>query len=640
MNSKLHRLWPTAKIHTVDVESYYGANNNLKDLSYTEYVHHPEFELQMLGIDDEVYVGDEAQYAVKQFDWANTIMVSHNAMFDSLVLKKHLGVDARAYGCTMSMANVLIQHVPHDLNTLAAICGWPGPKKSDLGVVLESVRNVRLADMGQEQVKAMIAYCRNDVAICRYLYDMFVEMIPKMELELINQNNKMWLNPILELDVEKIDKAIKEDEEITEQLIANSGCEPQIDGKGKITPPRKVLSSGPKFAKELKRRDVVVPMKISPTTNKPTFAFAKNDIGFKDLYQIEGLAPLLDAKVAASSSIVASRGKRLKTHATICNGLVPVAYRHSSAHTGRIGGTDKSNMANLPRVIDGRPRPSDALRTSLLAPTGYLVVVADSSNIEARMLELFCGEPSVEKFRIPGYDPYADLASLILGRPITKGSDPEIRQEYKVVYLGSGYGLGPDTYRRNCAVGFLGNPPRIYTEQTAYDHIYGYRNEKPLVVKMWKRLDNAIQILVGNAPEETIGFVTIRKGEILLPSGRTLQYRNLKCTEDGDWVFPSFSANAEGEYSWSQKYIYGGRLLENIIQALCRDIVLWQMLEIEKKTASTVVMHTYDEVVGVVPYHLADETLQQYIDILSTPPDWCPELPLAAEGGYAQEYSK
>ena len=170
--------------------------------------------------------------------------------------------------------------------------------------------------------------------------------------------------------------------------------------------------------------------------------------------------------------------------------------------------------------------------------------------------------------------------------------------------------------------------PIILSDKDALNTIETYRGGNAAIVSMWKRLnDEVIPALRHTVKETELKCLKIRRGEIILPNGMSLQYPDLECTEEG-WRFGN------------NHPLWGGTLLENIIQALARIVVADQMLQIDKLDGVQVVGMTHDEVIAICHQDVADERFADCIRLMSVPPAWAPDVPLAAEGGWAANYSK
>lgn len=199
-----------------------------------------------------------------------------------------------------------------------------------------------------------------------------------------------------------------------------------------------------------------------------------------------------------------------------------------------------------------------------------------------------------------------------------------------------GYRMGAKVFRQFCAAGPLGCDPIYLSDEEAWRNIYTYRQGNANVAAMWKTLDKAIYSMAmanNEFPLPEVPILTFGPGYIVLPSGRRLKYPNLSHTEAG-WVFEIPSLGKKRNY----RFLHGGTLLENIIQAMARDVVFYQELEIAKKYRT--VATTHDEVLFLAPIEDAEEALAFAIDVFSVTPEWAPGLPLSAEGAHAPHYCK
>lgn len=287
-----------------------------------------------------------------------------------------------------------------------------------------------------------------------------------------------------------------------------------------------------------------------------------------------------------------------------------------------------------------------------------LVYVADSSNIEARMLAWLAGQDNLLEIFRSGGDVYANFASILFGRPIDKEVDKLERFIGKVCVLGLGYGMGWKKFRDTLAAGALGGEPVYFTEIEAQNAVNTYRAANAAITNYWKQADNAIvDMYLGNTRQW--GPLTIHKNCLVMPNGMALQYsglRPIEPSEDG--------TTSDGWEYWNGKFwtkIYGGKLVENITQALSRIVLFEQMVKIDDafdEVGGRVALNVHDEVIAVGPsfgavwlrkegkkdiWHDAEgaETLfERMLNLMRTPEPWCLDLPLDSEGGFAFEYSK
>lgn len=200
--------------------------------------------------------------------------------------------------------------------------------------------------------------------------------------------------------------------------------------------------------------------------------------------------------------------------------------------------------------------------------------------------------------------------------------------------LGLGFQMGPAKFQITLAKGALGGPKIAISMNEAHRVVNLYRRENYKIADGWATCKDWISIMA-NPDCEPVQYkcLTIEHERIRLPNGLYLQYPDLqeRINENGysEWTYQS------GDM---RKKIYGGLLTENIVQALARIIVMEQLLEIDKKYP--VVMTTHDEVVAHPKTAQAQKCFDYMMQCMTTSPWWCPDLPLAAEGGFASNYSK
>ena len=615
----------------IDYETYYGPKYDLKSCSYSEYVTSTKFEymgvaISIDGCQAKWYYPDQIDNAIRAIDWPMCEMRGHNLLFDAFVAKHHSNVVAGSYFCTMNAACAIFQHYPHDLDSLAVLLRLNLPRKKDLGPALENARGKHWEDLTPEHQNRFIEYGLNDVNLTDAAANILKDYLPELELFLIDHTIKNWLNPTLELNYERLESARIADETKKQELYQHLGLTQEMLGKNDFV------------CDAFRKLGVEPPMKWSQKQKKWIPAFAKSDEEFLDLLESphDDVRLLAEGRAAAKSTIFQSRCSRLKSTADMHNGKIPVCYRYHSAHTGRPGGSNKINLTNLPRGSE--------IRKSIEAPNGYVLVVCDSSNIEARGNTWFCSfEEKLEKFR-QKRDLYSEFASIVYDRPIDRKRkeigpdgiewkpDEEAGNLGKTCELGLGYGMGAPKFQSTCALGPMGGKRMFLSIDECNRIVYDlWRPLNKPIVDMWQMLNELIpqMALDPNFKFEWKGFYWERN-RIILPSGRHLLYPNLRANKEGKWVFGATK---------KEHYIYGGKKLENLTQAFCRDIVQEQKRKIIEEIGP-VPIDTYDENVILVRESEAERALQRAIKIMSTPPNWCKDLPLAAEGGWAKEYSK
>lgn len=325
---------------TLDFETYYDREYSLSKMTTEEYIRDPRF--QVIGVstkvNDEpaVWVTGKASDVLahlRQFDWDNAMMLCQNTMFDGAIMTWRCGIKPKALADTMLMSRALHGvEVSHSLKALAERYGV-GQK----GTEVLNALGKRRTDFTASDLASYGRYCVNDVELT---YDIFQRMMaagfPRDELKLIDLTLRMFTDPVLELDRAHLEKHLVEVVARKEKLLSEAGIEDKKD-----------LMSNQKFADMLRGLGVEPPMKVSPTTGKETFAFAKGDEEFIALTEHEDdrVQALMAARLGNKSTIEETRTQRFIDIAK--RGPLPVPIRYYAAHTGRWGGCLVADTAVL-----------------------------------------------------------------------------------------------------------------------------------------------------------------------------------------------------------------------------------------------------------------------------------------------------
>ena len=318
------------KVITLDFETFYDKDYSLSKITMEEYLRDPRFEV--IGVSVKEDDGESMWFSgpkkavqkfLDQFDWGNCILVGQNTVFDAAILAWHFNIKPKRIADTMSMARAKYGATLSSvsLKSLAEFFGV-GAKGDE---VIHALGKRRL-DFTSEELARYGEYCVNDVELT---YDIFCKMapdFPALEFKLIDLTIRMFTEPTLVLDKQTLVDHLTEVKDRKESLLK----------RALIT--KENLMSGPKLAETLMSLGVVPPMKVSPTTGKSTYAFAKDDEEFKALLEHEN--PIVQAIVAArlgvKSTLEESRTERFIQIAD--RGTLPIPLRYYAAHTGRWGG--------------------------------------------------------------------------------------------------------------------------------------------------------------------------------------------------------------------------------------------------------------------------------------------------------------
>jgi hypothetical protein len=601
-------------IITVDFESYYSADLGFSKQTTEEYVRDTRFEVIGVAVqindgEPEWYTGDMiGTYAfLKQFDWGNSLALAHNAMFDGFILSEHFQIKPKGWLDTLSMGRALHgTNVGGSLKVLAEFYNI-----GEKGTEVEDAKGLRRTDFPEQQLARYGEYCKNDVRLTWDLFNCMSQDFPPTELRLIDLTIRMFTDPVLQLNVDMLERHLIWEQQRKANILAKYNKDD--------------LMSNPKFADLLRAWGVEPPMKISVTTGKETYAFSKTDEAFKELLGHESLEvqALVAARLGTKSTIEQSRTERFIGIAR--RGPMPVPLRYYAAHTGRWGGADNVNLQNLPRI--------SPLKKAILAPAGYMMIDSDSSQIEARTLAWLAGQDDLVDAFDRGEDVYKIMASAIYGKAVADITKDE-RFVGKTTILGCGYGMGAAKFQAQ-----LKNFGVEVTIEEAKRIIDTYRDTYPKITALWKEANTAIEsILRGQLTMLGRGGVLKIEGKdgVRLPNGLYIRYPNMRQKTDEETGRVEVVYDTKKGRATIPNRIYGGKLIENVCQALARIIIGDQMLMIAKKYQ--VVMTVHDAIACIVPTAEV-ATAQEYVEMcMRIRPKWGLELPLNCESGYGESY--
>ena len=601
-------------IITVDFETYYSADLGFAKQTTEEYVRDPRFEVVGVAVqvndgEPEWFSGDMlGTYAfLKNYDWANSLALAHNAMFDGFILSEHFQIKPKGWLDTLSMGRALHgTNVGGSLKVLAEFY--------DVGVKGDEVndaKGLRRTDFPAQQLAQYGEYFKNDVRLTWDLFNLMSQGFPPTELRLIDLTIKMFTEPVLQLDEQKLNVHLHRERQRKAELLENFAPD--------------VLMSNDKFANLLRLYGVTPPMKKSPATGKETYAFAKTDEAFKELlgHPDTQVQALVAARLGTKSTIEETRTERFIGIAR--RGPMPVPLRYYAAHTGRWGGDDKLNLQNLPR--------GSALKKCILAPAGYMMIDSDSSQIEARTLAWLAGQDDLVEAFDRGEDVYKIMASAIYGKDVAEITKDE-RFVGKTTILGAGYGMGAAKFKAQ-----LKNFGVEVPLEEAKRIIDTYRQTYPRITALWKAAGVALEAILRDQLTELgrDGILKIEgKNGIKLPNGLYIRYPNLRQKADEETGKVEVVYDTKKGRAVIPNRIYGGKVIENVCQALARIIIGDQMLLIAKKYR--VVMTVHDAVACIVPTEEVDRA-QEYVEMcMRIRPKWGLELPLNCEAGHGESY--
>lgn len=650
---------------TIDFETYYDKQYSLSKLTYAEYILGDKFEIigASIQVDNSpplFYEGAEEVKAelIRLFKLVGgekpsatpCYLISHNAYFDLFIITQYLHIPLPSPSLliladTMLYARASHHTTPSGAYSLSALADKYLPDLAPKGKEVASAVGLTLADLQTESnaqfYQAYKDYCIHDTTLCSALFDKFSPFLPFTERQLIDMTLRMFVEPAFQIDTKLLNSYLEtltqnKEQRIKELLPSYSTTEEAL----------KMLRSRDKFAAFLQENGIAVPMKYSEKLGKEIPALAKTD---KELLVLrhdeetpEYVKELIDLKLDASSSIEQTRTETYLSLASLSK-YMPVYLKYWSAHTGRYGGGQKSNVQNLSK----RTR-DPLLRRSLIAPKDSYIVATDSSQIEARLLAYIAGQTDVVDTFLNGKDVYIQMATKIYKLPyeeihrLSKTSDAtkegkKMRSIAKECVLAMGYSMSADTFRHRMEL--AGN---YDAAQMADKLVAIYRSSNSYISSFWQTCDNVLKQMIagkkgrfGGANKDVFEF---NGNRIKLLNNTYLCYHNLRYTDNGRSI--AYDTVKDGK--WITKRTFGANLVENVTQSLAFAILKAQALDIYR-AGIPIHLNVHDEWVSVVRREELERTCYIHYKAMSRmPKPFYPSIPnnlLACEVSIGKNYA-
>ena len=607
---------------TLDFETYYAQDFSLSKITTEQYIRDRRFEVIGLGLKrgpnptEWAQGADDVTELLASVDWDDTHVLGHNMMFDGAILSWRYNIKPKFLLDTLCMARAL--HGTEQSVSLKNVSERYGVGEKGTEVIM--AKDKRLADFTEEELTAYAGYCKKDVDLTYAIFQKMQPKFPEQELAIIDATLRMFTEPSLELDMGMLEMHLEDVRDRKDKLMVDAN----------ITD-RKDLMSNAKFAELLSGLGVTPPMKISPTTEKETFAFAKSDKEFQELqeHEDERVQTLVAARLGTKSTLEETRTQRFIDISK--RGTLPVPIRYYAAHTGRWGGDDKINLQNLPsRGANGKK-----LKKSIIPPHGYTIVECDASQIEARVLAWLAEADELTHAFSVGEDVYVKMAAAIYKvdeADVTGGQ----RFVGKTTILGAGYGMGAKKFKTQLA----GMGVEVDLAE-ARRVINIYRDTYWKIPTLWNEAQYMLEQLVADQAvrvgRKDVLRIDIPQKAIILPSGLRMFYEDLQLDPAPEGVEPE---DVWPEYSYKtrrgRKNIYGGKVVENVCQALARCIIGEQMLLINQKYKSVMTVH--DSIAICCPDEEVVQAREHVEQCMRHVPSWAAGLPLECESGIGKSY--
>lgn len=639
----------------IDIETY--SEVDLPKCGVYAYTDHPSFEILLFAYafdDEQTQIVDLKkgetlpQHVLQALMSPEITKVAFNAAFERTCISKHLGVHLSpvAWHCTAVQSAMLA--LPLSLDGVGEVLNIERKKLkegSDLvrffslpckPTASNGYRSRNLPQHAPDKWERFKAYCIRDVDAEREIRQKLQNYpIPAIELELycldqeINDRGIM-VDPVLvkhaiECDQQYKDYTTQRAYELTglenpnspsqiRDWLAAQGIETETLDKKAV----KALlpEAGGDVLEVLKLR-----LLMAKTSVKKYEAIERSICSDG---RVHGLLQFYGANRTGRWA-----GRLVQVQNLPQNHIPDLELARELVKSGRYGDLDLL-YESTPNVL------SELIRTAFVPRPGTRFIVADFSAIEARVIAWLSGEQwRLEVFENGG-DIYCASASQMFGVPVEKhGQNAHLRQKGKIAELALGYGGSVG------ALIAMGALEMGLSEDELPELVQQWRSANPHITKLWWDVDAAAMKAFTEGASTQVGQITFTRHSgmlfIQLPSGRKLCYVKPRL-EDNRFGRKSLTYEGVGESKrWTRIETYGPKLVENVVQAIARDILAQSMLRL-RNAGFEIVMHIHDEAVLEVP--LGSSSVEEVCTVMGIAPDWAVGLPLRADGYECSFYKK
>ena len=649
----------TKRLH-IDIETYSG--ESLADCGVHRYAEHPDFKVLLFAYafdDQPVTVLDlsEGQRlpapVLRSMTDPNVIKVAHNATFERVCLSRHLGIQLNPSQWECTMAQCARCGLPLSLGEAAKVLDLDFQKMTEgkkliklfctpqPATLLSEGGRVRAAEDPKSWATFM-EYCRMDVVVEREIDKALAWLEPTEAERQLYALDQTINDRGVQVDRALVDNAVRIDTIYKARLnteaqritgLSNPNSATQLRGwiQGRtgmqLDTLRKADLPDIKGATDDKEvhRVVQIRSEIAKTSCKKYEAMqatACTDDRIRGLLQYHGTRTGRWA------------GRLVQMQNLPQNHLDDLDYARDLLKEGDMD-TMELCYGNVPDTL------SQLIRTAFVAPEGKTFAVCDFSAIEARVLAWLAGEEWVlDVFRGHGKI-YEATAAQMYGVPVEEiGKTDPRRQKGKIAVLALGYGGNVG------ALAAMGGERMGLSPEDMAEIVRDWRKANPSIVRAWGLLETAAQRCVSSGlDQKALGLRFHRRPEdgtmtITLPSGRLLCYRSMALGKNrfGGTSLKYRGVNNETK-QWGWIETYGGKLTENIVQAIARDCLAHTLLTLEAFHYETV-FHVHDEVICEVDKRTAGAALHYIKEIFSAVPEWADGLPLKGAGYTTPYYLK
>ena len=653
----------------LDTETY--SSVDLKDAGAFAYMEAPDFEVLLLPYawdDEPVRVLDltnpveraELPDIIAGLQDPNVIKVAHNSAFERSAYLRQFGFYQRPEEWVDTMILCAMNGLPLSLDAAGAALRLPVQKRKDGKALIDyfckpckptktnGQRTRNLPEHAPEKWERFKLYARDDVEVERLIHKRLARyQVPEWERRIWALDARINERGV-RVDLDLARAAVQVDSEYTAECSAEMQRLTRLENSNSVQQLKGWLSDRGLDTDSLDKKAVAGLLKRAkdPTT-----------IRVLELRQLLGKTSTTKYERMLSAACADERVRGLTQY-------------YGAARTGRWAGR-LVQLQNLPqnhledigtvrellrqrdlellKMIYGNVSDilSQLIRTALIAKPGHTFLVADFSAIEARVVAYLAQEQWRMDVFAAGGDIYCSSASQMFKVPVEKhGVNAHLRQKGKVAELACGYGGGVGALKA------FGADEMGLTDAEMQDIVNQWRAASPTIPRFWKAAEAAAKSALAN-PGKTYRVpglgapVKYRKDadalRCQLPSGRVLSYWGAQLTDDGSITYMGQGAGkkaTQGQDSesggWIRQETWGGKLVENIVQAFARDCLAVCMDRLDA-AGFQICFHVHDEVVAEAP---EGSRWQDMAAIMGQPIDWAPGLLLRADGYDTPFYMK
>jgi len=644
----------------LDAETY--SDVDLARSGVHAYAASPNFELLLLAFafdDQDIEIidfacGEEPPAALLEALRDPAVLkTAWNAAFEREILRRHFGFPFPAEHFQCTMVHALYLGLPGKLEHAARALALPEQKEqAGAGLInyfskpcrptkANGGRTRNLPHHDPSRWKAFKTYCKQDVAVERAIRNrLLAAPVPEREWRLWHLDQRIN-DAGIRLDTELVRQAIACDTAYRDRLLAEAEILTGLDNPASVPQLTRWIEDAEGIEVESLSKDSVshaISHARHPTTRRVLQLrqqFAKTSTRKFDAMRravcpdgrVRGLLQFYGANRTGRWS-----ARRIQPHNLPRNTLADLDAARSLVRSGRHRG--------MHLLYDSPPQVlSELVRTAFVPSDGHRFIIADFASIEARIVAWLAGEAwALDAFRSHGKI-YEATAARMFGVPmecIDKGS--EMRQKGKVATLACGYGGSVG------ALISMGALREGLTEDQLPGIVRDWRRANPKIVALWRTFEDAAHAAVreGRTFRLMYGIAFhLARGllRVSLPAGRALHYVRPQIEPDPNYHHKD-SLTYEGYdtgYRWTRQRTWGGKLVENVVQAIARDCLAEALLRLDQ-AGYPIAFHVHDEIIVDAPRGMGSP--EEVCQIMSHPIPWAPGLPLAAEAFESEYYCK